>query len=212
MNPETPPPVTTTLLPRVGPTELVIGGWREAPFTIDLLAPDPQRIELVDIAYGLAHTLRFGGQTEMPWTVAGHSLFALALAQHYGFDEATQRNALMHDAAEAFLGDMMSPVKRALRELEPTPTGMRSSFDTLEAIWCEAIDQRFGTSIATTHELVKRCDEIAFQVEDHALRGAPISVARSIFVPILRKIFEHGEGHLGHVDTFIAAALKLGLV
>lgn len=77
---------------------------------IDPLNPDPDDIVLEDIAHGLARTARFSGQ--IPFlSVAIHSLNVAARVE----GAKTQLAALMHDAAEAYLGDLASPVKARLR-------------------------------------------------------------------------------------------------
>ena len=63
-------------------------------------------ISIEDIAHGLAYQCRFNGQTNQFYSVAQHSLMVAALVP-----PAYQRAALLHDAAEAYLGDMVKPLK-----------------------------------------------------------------------------------------------------
>ena len=66
-------------------------------------------IDIRDIAHGLAHITRFGGQAQNHITVAEHSLTVASLVpDRYKF------NALMHDSAEAYLGDIPKPLKNLL--------------------------------------------------------------------------------------------------
>ena len=68
--------------------------------------PDSTPVELVDIARGLANTCRYGGQVSRFYSVAEHSVLASYLVEpEHAYD------ALMHDAAEAFIGDMPKPLK-----------------------------------------------------------------------------------------------------
>jgi len=85
---------------------------------LDLLDPSPFDIELEDIAHGLSRVARWNGQTlgEHPFSVAQHSLVVLdifcALAPKA--DTNAKKAALLHDAPEYVVGDMISPFKAAL--------------------------------------------------------------------------------------------------
>lgn len=194
--------------PRVEtPTSIYLGWWDGRPKSVDLLAPNPRDIRLEDVAWGLDKLRRFNGQSRIEWTVLEHSLFVLELAKLANLPVETQRDALFHDAAEAFIGDTISPVKRALRAIEPTPLGMRSSWDLLEQVWNVAIDDRFGTSIAIPNENVKRCDELAFRVENHILRGAPIDELEKGFGDSVWKMARRPRAF----ERFLAAAADLGV-
>jgi hypothetical protein len=80
---------------------------------LDLAAPHHSAITLEDIAVGLTHTIRWRG-TFGPMTVAQHSVIC---AHHHllADNRAARRLALLHDAAEAYLGDVPSPAKHACR-------------------------------------------------------------------------------------------------
>lgn len=76
---------------------------------IDFSNVRPEDIDIRDIAHGLAHITRFGGQAQNHITVAEHSLTVAALVPApYKFA------ALLHDAAEAYLGDIPKPLKNLL--------------------------------------------------------------------------------------------------
>lgn len=76
----------------------------------DFVDPQPEQIDIEDIAWGLAMTSRFGGQVKPGvsfYSVAQHScLVASAVPREHRFA------ALMHDAAEAYTGDMVGPLKQ----------------------------------------------------------------------------------------------------
>lgn len=73
----------------------------------DFVDPDPATIHIGDIAWGLANTCRFGGQCLHFYSVAQHSVLVSELVPK---EDAFA--ALMHDAAEAYTGDMVGPLKQ----------------------------------------------------------------------------------------------------
>lgn len=83
---------------------------------LDVSSPDPGHINLIDIAHGLAYTHRFGGHTtgSLGYTVAQHSLLVAELL----LDPRHIVAALLHDASEAYLGDVPSPIKKSLPDYQ----------------------------------------------------------------------------------------------
>jgi 5'-deoxynucleotidase YfbR-like HD superfamily hydrolase len=85
---------------------------------LDLLDPTPVDIEVEDIAHGLAFVARWNGQTrgDWPYSVAEHSLLVEEIfsRQNAGIGARWQLAALLHDAPEYVIGDMISPVKAAV--------------------------------------------------------------------------------------------------
>ena len=75
----------------------------------DLLAPTAEMVQPLDIAHALAHLCRFNGHTLQHYSVAEHSIRVAQLvpAEH-------QLAALLHDATEAYVGDMVRPLKQVL--------------------------------------------------------------------------------------------------
>lgn len=76
---------------------------------IDFSNVRPEDIDIRDIAHGLAHITRFGGQAQNHITVAEHSLAVASIVP-----DVHKFSALMHDAAEAYLGDIPKPLKNLL--------------------------------------------------------------------------------------------------
>lgn len=112
-----------------------LSGWLH-PFE-----PRPGEIQIRDIARGLATTYRYRSQTRQLYTVAEHSVIvSLYVAP------AHAREALLHDGSEAYLGDMVGPVKSA-----PLMAGFRLVEDRLQA----AIYAALGVTPtgASTHDV-----------------------------------------------------------
>lgn len=107
----------------------------------DLLHPDPNAVDIRDIAHALAHTCRFAGHTQRFYSVAQHSVL---VSETVPFEHALA--GLMHDAAEAYIHDITSPLKQHL-----------SNYHAIEdGIWF-AIRKRFGLSALHPSE-VKQAD------------------------------------------------------
>src|SRR5512146_1515212 len=85
---------------------------------LDLLDPSPLDVEIEDIAHGLARVARWNGQTygDHPFSVAQHSLVVEDAAAHIrpALEPRWRLAAILHDAAEYVIGDMISPFKAVL--------------------------------------------------------------------------------------------------
>ena len=78
--------------------------------------PLPCDVDIEDIAHSLAMQCRWTGHTSRPYSIASHSLHVCDLvANHLGAPEHAL-SALLHDAAEAYYGDVATPLKRMLPE------------------------------------------------------------------------------------------------
>ncbi|HEY2658650.1 MAG TPA: HD family hydrolase [Caulobacteraceae bacterium] len=135
---------------------------------LDLLDPSPLDIEIEDIAHGLARVARWNGQTigEHGFSVAQHSLVVEEIAAHIepGLEPRWRLAALLHDAAEYVIGDMISPFKAALG------LNYRAFEDRLEA----AIHIRFGLPPkvpAQIKTLIKQADRACAFFEATQLAG-----------------------------------------
>jgi len=131
----------------VGPTILLSSG---AYF--DLLDPHGSTFTIEDIAHGLANTCRFAGQCREFYSVAEHSWHASFLVP-----VEYRLRALMHDAAEAFIGDVTRPLKSLLPD-----------YKMIERNVEDAIQARFGTGDWNI-EPIKRADLQMLRAEQLAL-------------------------------------------
>jgi hypothetical protein len=106
----------------VGPTIMLrSGAW------FDFCAPASSDFTIEDIAHGLSNICRYSGQCSSFYSVAEHSILVSETAKGFEFE------ALLHDAAEAFLGDITRPLKQMLSE-----------YKRIEADVERAILDRFG--------------------------------------------------------------------
>jgi 5'-nucleotidase len=145
---------------------------------LDLLDPSPLDIEIGDIAHGLAFVARWNGQTQgaWPYSVAEHSLFVDDLFARAN-PQASPRwrlAALLHDAAEYVVGDMISPVKHAVG----------ADYRALEARLLQAVHIRFGLPAelpAPILQQVKRADRLSAWVEATRLAGFSLAEANRYF-------------------------------
>lgn len=98
---------------------------------LDLADPRPEHFTFADIAGGLSKICRFGGQIDSFYSVAQHSVLCSYVAEHQCRAREVQAACLLHDAAEAFVGDMVRPLK----ELVP---GFKAIEDRIfEVIWAK---------------------------------------------------------------------------
>jgi 5'-deoxynucleotidase YfbR-like HD superfamily hydrolase len=135
---------------------------------LDLLDPSPMDIEIEDIAHGLARVARWNGQTigEHGFSVAQHSVVVEEIAAHIepGLEPRWRLAALLHDASEYVIGDMISPFKAAL--------GV--SYKSFEERLEDAIHIRFGLPPKTPKDikaLIKQADRACAFFEATQLAG-----------------------------------------
>lgn len=89
---------------------------------VSLVDLDPNDVRIEDIAHALASAARFNGHTRVPYSVAQHSVF---VAEHLSPDLALQ--GLLHDAAEAYVVDIPTPLKRILTNYKEIEDGVQRS-------------------------------------------------------------------------------------
>jgi len=95
------------------------GPWTQVPYgRFYPLDPRPEDIDPRDIFHALAQVNRFGGHADDPVSVAQHSVQCAAMASEDGASLGAVYAILMHDAAEAYIGDMQRPLKSVLPEFK----------------------------------------------------------------------------------------------
>jgi uncharacterized protein len=153
---------------------------------LDLLDPTPMDIEIADIAHGLAFVARWNGQTQgdWPYSVAEHSLLVETLfaRANPGIAARWRLAALLHDAPEYVIGDMISPVKAAVGP----------GYQALDERLAAAVHLRFGLPAllpAPVKAAIKAADRVSAWAEATAIAGFSEPEADRLFgrpAPALR--------------------------
>lgn len=145
---------------------------------LDLLDPTPMDIEVEDIAHGLAFVARWNGQTrgDWPYSVAEHSLLVeqIFTRQNPAVGARWQLAALLHDAPEYVIGDMISPVKVAVGE----------AYGSLDERLTAAVHLRFGLPAvlpAPIKAQIKQADKVSAWLEAVQIAGFSEEEANRFF-------------------------------
>ena len=160
---------------------------------LDLLDPTPVDIEIEDIAHGLAFVARWNGQTmgDWPYSVAEHSLLVEEIYTRLTPrpEPRWQLAALLHDAPEYVIGDMISPVKAAVGP----------GYGALDERLTAAIHIRFGLPArlpVAVKRKIKAADKVSAWLEATEIAG---------FTPI------EADRFFGKLDPEMRAGLHLHL-
>lgn len=135
--------------------------WSDKPFgvigntlrtvsgiTFDLAAPTAEMVDIEDIAHVTARIPRFGGHINAEhYSVAEHALHCWERSKFYSANPEQQLAVLLHDATEAYVQDIIKPLKIMLPHYEIIEEGVEGAI-------AEAFDIDFGEH----HELIKLCD------------------------------------------------------
>lgn len=145
---------------------------------LDLLDPTPMDIEIEDIAHGLAFVARWNGQTigDFAYSVAEHSLLVEELFGRIApkADPKWRLAALLHDAPEYVIGDMISPVKAAVG----------AGYGELDDRLVAAIHLRFGLPAQIPVKIkrqIKKADKISAWMEATRIAGFTEAEANKFF-------------------------------
>jgi hypothetical protein len=145
---------------------------------LDLLDPSPLDVEIADIAHGLARVARWNGQTSGAhiFSVAQHTLLVEAIMREQTprLDSSLRLAALLHDAPEYVIGDMISPFKAVLG----------GDYKAVEKRLLAAIHIRFGLPPVLAPEIerrIKEADRGAAYLEATELAGFAQAEAIRLF-------------------------------
>lgn len=123
---------------------------------IDPFDPDPDVIRIDDIAHALSLICRYNGHVDHHYSVAQHSLEVVRFLQDKGAPTSVQLEGLLHDAAEAYMGDLASPLKHN-RHMH--------AYAIAEQRLQEAILKRYLPNTVYQWDQVKVADDAAYQME-----------------------------------------------
>ena len=154
----------------------------------DFADPQPDQIDILDIAQGLANECRYAGQCRTFYSVAQHSFLASQIVSHRNALEA-----LLHDAAEAYCKDIPRPLKYMLPD-----------YQEIEARVEGAIRERFKLPAQMTPE-VKRADLILLATERRDLMPSDDTPW-----PVLEGIIRPPEATFHMGDTIGMSLLAAG--
>lgn len=123
--------------------------------------PQPEQIDLVDIAHSLSNLTRFNGHCKRRFSVAQHCLLVSRLIQEKYQDNDLALWGLLHDASEAYICDIPGPIKKIMTE-----------YCVLEEKIMDVIADRFQLQMPIPRE-IKECDKISLATELRDLMRQP---------------------------------------
>jgi hypothetical protein len=127
-----------------------------------LLDSGPEDVDLVDIAHALSYLCRYTGHVHTFYSVAEHSFWVAQWVAQKGGSLDAVKLALLHDATEAYVGDVAKPLKVLIEHL----------YAPIEDRIAQVIEMRFGlTPTAADYALVKQGDLVMLSTELKALMG-----------------------------------------
>jgi len=189
---------------------------------LDILEPTPDMVDVHDVAHALSMTCRYGGHCREFYSVAEHSVLVHDIALNILHDAARTRTGdfplgltplarlvvFLHDAAEAYVGDLISPIKRSI------PT-----FQLLENRWTKAVDDHFELDGALAvpsvplKNLIREADTLAVSIEVVSLYPNPSDGWWERFpVPTAADLASHPIGCLSPSEArrkFLSTFFKL---
>lgn len=167
----------------------------------DFLDPQPDQFTLDDIAGALSKICRFGGQIDQFYSVAEHSVHCALVAFGDELSIEACQAVMMHDAAEAFTGDMVKPLKV-----------MMPDFKVVEQRVERAIERKFGIDLRAHTDVIREIDHGMLIAERHRLFESPDNVtwtgedqARKLRVSF--NLWSPADAEI----AFIALARELGI-
>lgn len=152
-------------------TEIDRGNWLQTFSGVKFYVrdPRPEDVRIEDIAHALSMVVRFGGHVRRPYSVAEHSVRVAECVAELGGSPEEIFWGLMHDAAEAYVGDIIWPLKRA-----PELAGYKMVERRVELAICKAFRMSYDMPA-----IVKHADLVMLATEKRDLmRGDHTTVER----------------------------------
>lgn len=175
--------------------------------TVSLSSPEPEGIDIRDIACSLSRINRFLGATRLPVNVADHSLNVVRYLAHSKAPALVQLLGLLHDAHEAYIGDVIGPMRRELADWAGRDIVQRIAdrFD-------QAIRKAFGLPVhigVGTMAMIHVADEVILSAEWRDLMpGAPPVFAQP--APFAIKPRNADQSELAFLKAFDQLRLEVG--
>jgi len=161
----------------------------------DYVRPDAEQVSIVDIAHSLAKIPRFNGHTNRFYSVAQHCMMVANVMMLKGYPEEAQMHALLHDAAEAYLCDIPSPLKKLIKPC----------YGPIEDRVEKVIYEKYGINPATYKRDVKEVDWAMCNFEAHSLVKGSASWVDKTLVDLIgqwyhipQKIKDPSQHYLAH--------------
>ena len=150
---------------------------------VPLVNPQPEHFIITDIAHQLANMNRFHGASYRPYSVAQHSIHVAQIAGGYDGKHFLRipeaRFGLLHDASEAYLGDVTSPLKKLIMPL----------YGPIEESFMVAILIKFGVEVSAEIEAaVHRADLEALATEKRDMMAPEPAPWGLPYEPIRKRI------------------------
>ena len=168
----------------------------------DYLPPQmvPADVHIEDVAHALSLICRFGGHTEVHYSVAQHSLLVARILEDQGAPVDAQLAGLLHDAHEAYIGDLPTPIKSVLGQ----------AWNDLEADVAAAVRRALDVTFAfhDWEDLLKYADRVALATERRDLmhfdanRNLPWRILEGV-APFHEKIGALGWSPQWWADVFL---------
>ena len=145
----------------------------------DPVKPNPDLIDIVDIAHALSMLCRANGHFKTFYSVGHHSINCMKEAKARGYSEKVQLACLLHDASEAYLSDVTRPVKKEL------PKYLEIEKPLQDAIWKKYLNEPLTQE---EYDRVFEIDDAVLYHEFVALMDARLADDE----PVLRSVPEFG--------------------
>ena len=137
------------------------GDWVETFSGLRFYALDPREneISIIDIAHSQSLMCRFNGQSKFFYSIASHSIVVKKLLEYMNAPLIVQLQGLLHDASEAYICDIPTPIKGAL-----------TNYHDIEAKIMDVIFKKYNIPNRWNHNfLVKKCDYLSLLLEANIL-------------------------------------------
>lgn len=175
--------------------------YTEKEFRFDKI--DPEAIDIRDIAHALSHLCRFTGHTNLFYSVAQHCLL---VSDKIPGGPEVKLAALLHDAAEAYVADLSTPLKKWLiaDRSEEEDLTREEAYNWLHDTILQAVHKKYGVDCVTWGK-IKIYDKAACLFEQQAFMGEPFEAPNGaeLWQPWDPKGYAASivEGEFGQVET-----------